>query len=103
MTSSAGRSCRRDATTNVSAAERSLLDSPLADVQLTLPTPFPGTPLRARLAAEGRLLPDRDWSHHTLFDVCYQPDAMTVAELELGFRRALQRLFAPDAARTRAI
>jgi radical SAM superfamily enzyme YgiQ (UPF0313 family) len=79
-----------------------LLDSPLADVQLTLPTPFPGTPLRARLEADGRLLPDRDWSHHTLFDVCYQPDAMTVAELELGFRRALQRLFAPDAARKRA-
>jgi len=76
--------------------------APLADVQLTLPTPFPGTPLRARLATAGRLLPDRDWSHHTLFDVCYQPSAMTVEELETAFRGALRRLFAPDAARRRA-
>src|SRR5438067_10614055 len=60
--------------------------SALADVQLTLQTPFPGTALRRRLEREGRLLPDRGWSHCTLFDLTYRPDAMRVAELESSFR-----------------
>ena len=43
-----------------------ILDSPLAEVQFTLQTPFPGTALYHRLRRTGRLLPDRDWSHYTL-------------------------------------
>jgi hypothetical protein len=56
-------------------------------------TPFPGTALYRRLASAGRLLPERDWSHYTLFDVAYQPDQMSVEELEQGFRRAIGQLF----------
>ena len=37
----------------------------LADVQLTLQTPFPSTALRRRLEREGRLLANRGWSHYT--------------------------------------
>jgi radical SAM superfamily enzyme YgiQ (UPF0313 family) len=78
--------------------------SELADVQLTLQTPFPGTALRRRLAREGRLLPDRGWSYCTLFDLTYRPDAMGVAELEDAFRDLVCRVYAAaEAIRRRAI
>lgn len=76
-------------------------ECPLADVQLTLQTPFPGTPLRRRLEREGRLLADRGWSHCTLFDVTFQPDQLSVAELERGFRDLVTRVFAADPATRR--
>jgi radical SAM superfamily enzyme YgiQ (UPF0313 family) len=76
--------------------------SRLADVQITLNTPFPGTPLRSRLASEGRLLNDRDWSHYTLFDVTFQPDQLTVAELEQGYRELLAAVFDKGQAARRA-
>jgi radical SAM superfamily enzyme YgiQ (UPF0313 family) len=73
----------------------------LADIQISLQTPFPGTPLRRRLERQGRLL-DRDWSHYTLFDVTYQPDRLTVAELEAGFRELLRTVFGTAPTRRRA-
>jgi radical SAM superfamily enzyme YgiQ (UPF0313 family) len=73
-----------------------LLDCPLADVQVTMHTPFPGTALHRRLHKAGRLLPERGWSSYTLFDVTYQPDALSVAELEAGFREVLRTIFAPQ-------
>ncbi|HUE70986.1 MAG TPA: B12-binding domain-containing radical SAM protein, partial [Pirellulaceae bacterium] len=79
-----------------------ILDSPLAEVQLTLQTPFPGTGLYRRLRDQGRLLPERDWSHYTLFDVTYQPDAISVAELEQGFRDVVQAVFSQEAAARRS-
>ncbi len=78
--------------------------SALADVQLTLQTPFPGTALRRRLERDGRLLPDRGWSYCTLFDLTYRPDAMGVAELESAFRDLVRRAFDPaESARRQAI
>jgi radical SAM superfamily enzyme YgiQ (UPF0313 family) len=64
-----------------------LEDWPSADVQLTLQTPFPGTALRRRL--EGRLLEDRSWRHHNLFEVTYRPSHMTPADLTTRFRSLL--------------
>lgn len=78
-----------------------LLDSPFAEIQLTLQTPFPGTGLHQRLLADGRMLPNRDWSFHTLFDVTYQPDVLTVAELESAFRDAVRIVFSTEACRRR--
>ncbi len=78
-----------------------LESAPLADVQLTLQTPFPGTALHRRLKREGRLLADRGWSHYTLFDVTYRPDAMTVEGLEVAFRALVQRLFGEVPSRRR--
>ncbi len=60
--------------------------SGLAEVQYTVLTPFPGTPLYERLRSEGRLLRERFWDSCTLFDVTFQPKQMTVSELEGGLR-----------------
>jgi Domain of unknown function (DUF4070) len=49
-------------------------------------TPFPGTPLHARLRREGRLPTERYRDRCTLFDVPYTPKLMSVAELEAGLR-----------------
>lgn len=76
-------------------------NSPLAEVQLTLQTPFPGTGLYRRLREQGRLLANRDWSHYTLFDVAFQPDSMSVAELERGFRHIVARVFSREATNRR--
>ena len=74
--------------------------SSLAEVQLTLQTPFPGTALYRRLEQQGRLL-QKPWSHFNLFDVVYQPDSLTVKQLENGFRRALSGIFSEDVATAR--
>jgi len=60
--------------------------SGLLEVQITVQTPFPGTPLYARLRRDGRLLADRYWDRCTLFDVNYRPKNMTVDDLESGLR-----------------
>ena len=49
-------------------------ESELFDVQITLQTPFPGTPLYERLKREDRLLYPEAWERCTLFDVNYRPD-----------------------------
>ncbi len=59
--------------------------SNLIEVQLTVQTPFPGTPLYHRLKRDGRLLQDRYWDRCTLFDVNYIPAKMSVEKLEEGF------------------
>ena len=78
-----------------------LLEAPFAEIQVTLQTPFPGTALQRRLQRAGRLLPGRGWSHYTLFDVTYQPDLLSVSELELGFREVLEHVFGAAATRRR--
>ena len=75
---------------------------PLADVQLTVQTPFPGTALHHRLKQSGRLLPERGWDRYTLFDLTYQPDNMTVRQLETSFRDLVRQTFADEPARRRA-
>jgi radical SAM superfamily enzyme YgiQ (UPF0313 family) len=66
-----------------------LAEIPLADVQVTMLTAFPGTALRSRLEREGRLIADRGWSACTLFDATFVPDRMSVEELERGFRNVV--------------
>ena len=78
-----------------------LLNCSLAEIQITLQTPFPGTRLYRQLQVEGRLLPERGWSAYTLFDVTYQPDCMTVEDLESGFRNVLRRVFSASATQRR--
>lgn len=73
---------------------RTFLDEdPCADIQITLQTPFPGTALHRRLEKQGRLLPDRDWSYYTLFDVTHQPEAMRPDQLQAEFARLLADVF----------
>jgi radical SAM superfamily enzyme YgiQ (UPF0313 family) len=63
------------------------------DVQITVQTAFPGTPLYERLKGEGRVLRHEAWELCTLFDVNFQPAHMSVAELEAGFRWLGARLY----------
>jgi radical SAM superfamily enzyme YgiQ (UPF0313 family) len=75
-------------------------ESGLAEVQCTVLTPFPGTPLHARLKREGRLLADEFWPGCTLFDVNYRPAQMSVGELEAGLRWLFSELYSgPETAR----
>lgn len=75
--------------------------SGLSEVQVTVLTPFPGTPLYRRLAAEGRMLEPSPWDRCTLFDVCFRPRRMTVEQLEEGFRGLLRRLYSVEAGELR--
>ena len=67
--------------------------SGLLEVQVTVQTPFPGTPLYRRLHEAGRLLAERYWEKCTLFDVTYRPLHMSVAELEAGMRWLFTELY----------
>jgi radical SAM superfamily enzyme YgiQ (UPF0313 family) len=68
----------------------------LADVQITVLTPFPGTALHRTLADEGRLLAPTDWDRCTLFDVTFRPSRMTAGDLERGFRELMVELYSDD-------
>lgn len=68
----------------------------LYEVQVTLMTAFPGTPLYERLQQEGRILDEGAWELCTLFDVNFQPKHMSVQELETGFRELVGRIYDQD-------
>ena len=68
-------------------------ESGLIEAQITVLTPFPGTPLYHRLAREGRLIQPRFWDRCTLFDVNYQPRNMTIGELESGLRWLFREVY----------
>jgi radical SAM superfamily enzyme YgiQ (UPF0313 family) len=71
------------------------------DVQITLPTAFPGTPFYARLKREGRLLGDGAWERCTLFDINYRPQGMRIEELRAGFHRLAVELYGETFTRER--
>jgi len=66
------------------------------DVQVTLPTAFPGTPFHSRLLREGRLLEEKAWERCTLFDINFVPQGMSQDELRAGFHRLVTDLYAAD-------
>jgi radical SAM superfamily enzyme YgiQ (UPF0313 family) len=66
---------------------------PLYEVQITVLTPFPGTPLYQRLLREGRLLAPGAWERCTLFDVNFVPKNMTPVELREGLYWLSEHLY----------
>ena len=76
-------------------------DSGLCEVQITVMTPFPGTPLYARLSGEGRLLDATGWEKCTLFDVNFQPRHMSVDDLEQGLIELGTQLYTAEAKSSR--
>ena len=76
-------------------------DSKLYEVQVTFMTAFPGTPLYARLAAEGRILRDQAWELCTLFDINFQPKHMSVEQLQGGFLKLAKQLYSAEETRER--
>jgi radical SAM superfamily enzyme YgiQ (UPF0313 family) len=75
--------------------------SGLYEVQITVQTAFPNTPLYRRLQREGRILRQNAWELCTLFDVNFQPAGMTVRELEFGLRDLAAKLYDADSTRER--
>lgn len=60
-----------------------IIDSRFDLPQISICTPFPGTPLFDRLEAEGRIL-TRNWSLYNGQNVVFRPARMSVEELERG-------------------
>ncbi len=71
--------------------------SGIADVQVTVPTPLPGTRLLDRLRREGRLLREAPWDQCTLFDVTFVPKRMSPRDLEDGMRSLFLDLYSAEA------
>ncbi|MFA5260637.1 MAG: radical SAM protein [Candidatus Omnitrophota bacterium] len=71
-------------------------ESGLYEVQITIMTAFPGTPLYDRLIQEDRVLEKGAWEKCTLFDVNYKPQSMSVRELELGFRDLAEQIYSAE-------
>jgi radical SAM superfamily enzyme YgiQ (UPF0313 family) len=55
-------------------------------------TPYPGTPLHARMKAEGRLLHE-DWSRYDTAHCVFRPARLSPEELEAGRAWLYRRLF----------
>ena len=76
-------------------------ESGLFDVQITVLTPFPGTPLYDRLLAEGRLLEPEAWERCTLFDVNFRPRHMSPETLQHELVELGRRLYTTDQRKAR--
>jgi len=70
-------------------------ESELDSVGMTILTPFPATPFRAQVQAEGRLL-DRPWRYYDTAHVTFQPRLMTVEELERAYDDICRKAYAPQ-------
>lgn len=55
-------------------------------------TPYPGTALHTRLAAEGRIT-DANWDHYDTRHVVYQPRRLQPEQLLAGYRHAYRDLY----------
>jgi radical SAM superfamily enzyme YgiQ (UPF0313 family) len=73
----------------------------LYEAQLTVLTPFPGTPLYARLQREGRIIDEGAWEKCTLFDVNFQPRGLSPQRLQDGLIELSRRVYDGDFVRER--
>jgi radical SAM superfamily enzyme YgiQ (UPF0313 family) len=71
---------------------RFVIDAAIDLPRFAVLTPFPGTPLHARLAREGRIL-TTDWEKYDGQHVVFEPQRMSVAELREGHERAWQAVY----------
>lgn len=64
-----------------------IVDNAIDLPRFAILTPFPGTPLHARLEREGRIL-TKDWELYDGQHVVFSPKAMSPAELQAGHEKA---------------
>ncbi len=69
--------------------------------QITIATPLPKTAMMDRLRAEGRLPLDDYGDRCTYYDAIFEPEGMTMAQLERGIADLHRKLFSKDAVRAR--
>ncbi len=74
---------------------------PLYDVQITVLTAFPGTPLYGRFLQDRRILEPGRWDLCTLFDVNHQPRGMSPEDLREGMRWLTKHLYDDECTRYR--
>jgi hypothetical protein len=70
--------------------------SELYEIQLTILTPFPGTPLYERFARHGRLIDPMAWEKRTLFDVTYRPAQLSVEALRKGLLDLASKVYSKE-------
>lgn len=78
-----------------------VIESDLHEVQITIQTAFPGTPLYQRLKGEERIIEDKAWQKCTLFDINYQPKNMSVTQLSEGFKKLSAKLYSDECTQQR--
>ncbi|MEM9366293.1 MAG: hypothetical protein AAGD07_09860 [Planctomycetota bacterium] len=78
-----------------------LCTAPFGEVQVTLQTPFPGTPLYRQLERDGRLR-CTDFTKHTLFDVTYQPRDLLAEDLQTAFHELVACVYSREQQSRRA-
>ncbi len=76
-------------------------ETELYEVQITILTPFPGTPLYERLKKANRLIEPTNWKKCTLFDLNFRPQGMTEEELRKGFHGLAMKLYSDEFTRWR--
>ena len=76
-------------------------ESELFDVQITVATPFPGTPFYDRLKEQNRLIEPTNWDRCTLFDVNFHPQLMSAEELRQGLHHLAGKLYTEEETRWR--
>ena len=69
------------------------IEACLDTATFTILTPYPGTTLYKRLAAENRIF-DHDWSNYDTTQAVFTPARMSPPELEAGYLRAYKRFYA---------
>ncbi len=77
------------------------MEHSLYEVQITILTAFPGTPLYTRLLREGRILEPGRWELCTLFDVNHRPNGMTPQQLRDGLYWLGEKLYSAEATEKR--
>lgn len=70
-----------------------LLELELDLAEFTIMTPFPGTPIREKLAAEGRIL-HNDWKRYTCGETVFQPAHISVDRLNDLYQYAWETFYA---------
>lgn len=70
-----------------------LLEIELDLAEFTILTPFPHTPIRARLEKENRIL-HNDWSRYTAGEVVFRPARMSIGSLQNMFEYAWEKFYA---------
>jgi len=78
-------------------------DSGLYEVQITIMTAFPGTPLYDRLKSEGRIIRDYAWELCTLFDINFIPKNMTGQQLQSGFLKLAKIIYSQEVTKERRL
>ncbi len=69
-----------------------LLEINVDMAEFTILTPFPHTPVTAKLELDGRIL-HRNWGRYTTAEVCFQPKHMTPDRLQEMYHYAWQSFF----------